>query len=116
MNHLWVYETWLYSIYMRFICVLIKTSFLAPSSLGKEWIERGLKAIEAKVTGSTKKYLFTDHVTVAEACLIPQLYNARRFNVDLTQFPRLLAVEAACEKLQAFKDAHPDAQPDANQI
>jgi maleylacetoacetate isomerase len=83
---------------------------------GKHWIERGLIALEAKAAKSQTRFLLTDSPSVAEACLIPQLYNARRFAVDVNQFPRLLEVEAQCEDLPAFKSAHPDAQPDANVV
>jgi maleylacetoacetate isomerase/maleylpyruvate isomerase len=58
-------------------------------------------------------YLVGAEPTVADACLIPQLYNARRFNVDLSVYPRLLAVETALEAVPAFAAAHPDKQPDA---
>jgi maleylacetoacetate isomerase len=51
--------------------------------------------------------------TVADACLVPQLFNARRFHVDLAPFPHLLAVERACAAHPWFAAAHPDAQPDA---
>ena len=49
---------------------------------------------------------------IADLCLVPQLYNARRFEVPLDSLPRLLAAEAACERLAAFQSAHPDHQPD----
>ena len=48
-----------------------------------------------------------------EACVIPQLYNARRFSCDITGFPRLLEMEGRCLALDAFKTAAPEAQPDA---
>jgi glutathione S-transferase len=46
-------------------------------------------------------------------CLVPQVTNARRLNVDLAPYPRIRAIEAACLALPAFADAHPDRQPDA---
>jgi maleylpyruvate isomerase len=52
-------------------------------------------------------------VTLADVFLIPQLYGARRFGVDLAEFPGLTRVEAACEALAAFQQAHADRQPDA---
>lgn len=50
---------------------------------------------------------------MADICLIPQLYNARRFNVDLSAMPNLLRIERNCQELEAFKLADPKLQPDA---
>jgi len=77
-----------------------------------DWIEEGLGAVEALVAQSAGRYCIADRPTVADICLIPQLYNARRYDVDLSAFQHLLRVEAACEKLSAFFVAHPDRQPD----
>jgi maleylpyruvate isomerase len=76
-------------------------------------IQRGLEDLESLVTESTTQFLLTDTPTIAECCLIPQLYNARRFGCDLSKVPRLLKVEQSCEKLEAFQLAHPSVQPDA---
>ena len=59
------------------------------------------------------QYCVGDAVSFADLCLVPQLYNARRFDVDLAPFPRLLEVEAHLQTLPPFVAAHPDAQPDA---
>ncbi len=61
------------------------------------------------------KYSVGDDVTLADVCLVPQLYNARRFNVDLSQFPISVRVEEALQQLPAFQTALPEAQPDAIQ-
>jgi maleylpyruvate isomerase len=53
------------------------------------------------------------HVTLADVCLIPQVFNARRLKVPLEAFPKIVAVEAACLKLPAFDKARPENQPDA---
>lgn len=58
-------------------------------------------------------YAFGAEVTVADLCIVPQVFNARRFKVPLDDFPRLLAITEACLKLPAFADARPEAQPDA---
>ena len=58
-------------------------------------------------------YAFGSHVTLADICLIPQIYNARRFKVPLDKFPKILGVEAACNKLPAFDKSRPENQPDA---
>lgn len=90
----------------------------------REMIERGLSALEATLStqrslnaGSSDegldRFLVGATPTIADLCLIPQLYNARRFGVDLTQFPQQLSAESACSALPAFQAAHPDAQSDA---
>lgn len=58
-------------------------------------------------------YAFGAEVTVADLCIVPQMFNARRFKVPLDDFPRLVAITEACLKLPAFADARPEAQPDA---
>lgn len=75
------------------------------------WIVAGLEAIEAMIAPGP--YAFGRQVTVADLCIVPQLANARRFNVPIQQFPRLLGVEAACRQLAAFDRARPERQPDA---
>ena len=70
-------------------------------------------ASDASALLTTPQFLVGDTPTVAELCLIPQLYNARRFGVDLSACPRLLSAETACSSLAAFKLARPEAQLDA---
>jgi maleylpyruvate isomerase len=76
-------------------------------------IVRGLTALETKTAEVAGTYAFGDTTTVADACLVPQLYAARRFGVDLDAFPTLTRVEEACAAHPAFQAAHPDRQPDA---
>jgi len=69
-------------------------------------VEQGLAAFEGKLSlGKRPGYL--------EACLVPQVYNARRFACDLTAYPRILEMVARCEDLEAFRNAAPEVQPDA---
>lgn len=77
------------------------------------YIQRGLAATEKLIRKSRGTYSVGDNFTVADACLIPQLYNARRFSVDMDAFPVLLEVEQALGKLSILDSAHPDRQPDA---
>jgi maleylpyruvate isomerase len=77
-------------------------------------IEKGLHALERLVSeGHESSFCVGDAPCVADLCVVPQMYNARRFSVDLTPFPRLVAIDAACAKLSAFELSHPDVQPDA---
>lgn len=78
-----------------------------------DWILRGFAALEASAIGRKNTFLYGDTPGLAEICLIPQMYNARRFNVDLSAFPRLVAIDAACMALDAFERAAPENQPDA---
>ena len=64
-------------------------------------------------SGSGGAFCFGAAPGLADLCLVPQLYNARRFGVDLSAVPRLLLVEAACAELPAFQAAAPERQPDA---
>lgn len=83
----------------------------------KAWIsgfmEHGLAAFAALAARSAGRFCVGDHPTIADCCLVPQLYSARRFGVDLTAWPRLGAIEAACNELPAFTAARPEVQPDA---
>jgi maleylacetoacetate isomerase len=83
----------------------------AVNSWYAHWILTGLETIEAMIAPGP--YAFGGQVTVADLCIVPQLANARRFNVPIQQFPRLLGVEAACQQLEAFDRARPERQPDA---
>ena len=74
------------------------------------WIREGLPALEAIAAPRAGKFLFGDGVSAADVCLVPQLYNARRFNVPIDDFPTLLRAEENANKLEAFAAAHPDRQ------
>ena len=74
------------------------------------WIREGLPGLEAMAAPRSGKFLFGDAPTGADVCLIPQLYNARRFNVRLDDFPTLLRAEENANKLEAFAAAHPERQ------
>ena len=75
------------------------------------WIIQGFNAIEAAIAPGP--YCFGAQVTLADICLVPQVFNARRLNVPLEAFPKIVAVESACLKLAAFDKARPENQPDA---
>jgi maleylpyruvate isomerase len=78
------------------------------------WANReGLAACETLIAGETGPFCFGAAPTIADLCLVPQLFNARRFGVALETFPRLLQAEAAAKAIKAFADAAPERQPDA---
>jgi maleylacetoacetate isomerase len=77
----------------------------------RHWIAEGFGPLEA-IAGAP--YLFGDAVTIADLCLVPQLYNARRFACDLSPYPKLTAIEANLLALPAFEKARPENQPGAD--
>jgi maleylacetoacetate isomerase len=74
------------------------------------WLREGLPALEAMAAPKAGKFLFGDGPTGADVCLVPQLYNARRFNVPVDDFPTLLRAEENSNRLEAFAAAHPERQ------
>jgi maleylacetoacetate isomerase len=78
------------------------------------WIHEGFRAAEAIANGyaDSGPYTFGDRLTIADCCLVPQVYNARRFAVPLDEFPRLVSIDSACRTLPAFVAAAPEKQPD----
>ncbi len=74
----------------------------------RHWVREGFDALEALAAPRAGRHLFGDAVTLADVCLVPQMYNARRFEVDLGAYPTLVRVDAAAAGLEAFAAAHPD--------
>jgi len=74
------------------------------------WIAEGLPALEELAAPTAGKFLFGDAPTGADVCLVPQLYNARRYDVPLDNYPTLLRADENANKLDAFAAAHPDRQ------
>jgi len=79
----------------------------------KHWIETGFDAIEARLSQLPGPFCLGDKPTLADICLVPQVFNARRFGVDLAPYRRIVGVDAAAAKLDAFASAAPANQPDA---
>ncbi len=79
------------------------------------WLELGFRAFEDLLKNQKKSgpYCFGGELTMADVCLIPQLYNANRFEFPLEKFPRLIEINENCLKLERFRDAIPENQPDA---
>jgi maleylacetoacetate isomerase len=75
------------------------------------WVLEGFAAIEEMIEPGP--YACGAHVTLADVCLVPQVFNARRLKVPLDKFPQIVEVDAACQKLPAFDKARPENQPDA---
>lgn len=82
----------------------------------KEWIKfyltKGFKAIEAILKETSGKYCVGDLITIADLCLVPQVYSANRFNIDMNDFPNVLRVNQELEKIPEFIKAHAHRQID----
>lgn len=80
----------------------------------KHWIELGMRSLEAQLTESNGQFCFGEQATFADCCLIPQVYNAKRFNIDVSAFPKIESIYQHCMTLDAFQQAAPEAQIDAS--
>lgn len=79
-----------------------------------QWaINHGFVALEKLLLETAGKYCVGDEVTVADLCLVPQVYNANRFKVDMSVYPTIARIELELAKLPEFEKAHPSQQPDA---
>lgn len=88
---------------------VLKVDQAGADSWYQHWVQEGFRGFEAQLTrdAQTGRFCHGDEVTLADVCLVPQVYNARRFNVPLDAFPKLSAIATACESLPAFSAAHP---------
>ncbi|TWI69850.1 maleylpyruvate isomerase [Pseudoduganella lurida] len=103
---------------LRVLKYLEKELHITPeqkSAWYRHWVGTGLAALETRLAqdAATGAFCHGDAPTLADCCLVPQLYNARRFGCDLALYPTLERIAAACEALPAFAAARPEAQADA---
>ena len=79
------------------------------------WVAEGLGGFEAFLAGQGRagRYCLADQVTMADVCLVPQVFNAQRFNCDLKPYPKTMAIFEACMQLPAFTESQPSRQGDA---
>lgn len=79
----------------------------------RAFVSAGLQAMEVLARDTAGAFVIGNTPTFADCVLVPQLYGARRFGVDLTPYPTLLGIDRVCREHEDFESAHPDAQPDA---
>jgi maleylpyruvate isomerase len=85
----------------------------ARAAWNRHWIGIGFGAIEARLAVIAGRHAVGDKITLADICLVPQVYNARRAGLDLAPYPRIAAADAAACEQPGFAAAAPEAQPDA---
>jgi glutathione S-transferase len=76
-------------------------------------VTEGFQALETMAKKRAGSFLFGNSPTMADVCLVPQMYNARRFNVPVDAYPTLVRADSSANALPAFADAHPDRQEQA---
>ena len=98
---------------LQYLSAELGASVEAKNAWYLHWLHSGLAAVEQGLAPFDERLSLGERPGYLEACLIPQIYNARRFNCDLDAYPRILSMVARCESLDAFKQAAPEVQPDA---
>ncbi|XP_074605056.1 putative maleylacetoacetate isomerase 2 [Brevipalpus obovatus] len=82
------------------------------SKWSKDWITGKFQSLEKVLETTCGKYCIGNTISIADICLVPQVYNAQRFEVDMSKFPTITRIANELEKNEAFQKAHPSVQPD----
>lgn len=100
---------------MRYLARELEVGETARDEWTRHWIRTGFDALEAMLASdpATGRYCHGEVPGLADCCLVPQVYNARRFGMAMEAYPTILRIDDACQVLPAFQRAHPQAQPDA---
>ena len=98
---------------LQYLKTVFNISDEQKSAWYAHWVKTGFAALEAQLIHSNGQFCFGQQATLADCCLIPQVYNAKRFNIDLSAFPKIEAIYAHCSTLKTFQQAAPEAQPEA---
>ena len=98
---------------LKYLVNDLKASDDAKNAWYKHWVRLVLQSYEARLAERPGTYSHGDAPTLADCCLVPQIFNAQRFDCDLSGLPRTMAVFDACMQLNAFQKAQPSACPDA---
>ena len=101
---------------LKYLSGTLELSEDAKNAWYRHWCREGLEAFERHLagvpSGARGAYCYGDTPTLADCCLVPQIFNAKRFNADLASLPLTMAAYEACSALPAFQKAHPSACPD----
>lgn len=98
---------------LKYLVRELKLDEAAKTAWYRHWVGVGLQAYEARLAEQPGRFSHGDTPTLADCCLVPQIFNARRFDCDLSGLPLTLGVFDACMQLDAFQQAQPSACPDA---
>ena len=100
---------------IRYLADVLDQDEPARTAWVRHWIEEGFEAFEEQLIrhGAGGSFCFGDAPTLADICLVPQVFNARRFGCDLSGFPKIRAIDENCLALPAFRDTAPEQQADA---
>lgn len=100
---------------LKYLVHELKAPDDAKAAWSRHWITEGFDALETMLAASpdTGRFCHGDTPTLADCCLVPQVFNALRFEVDMARFPTISRIHAACSELEAFSAAHPSKQPDS---
>ncbi|MDO5691023.1 MAG: maleylacetoacetate isomerase [Pseudomonadota bacterium] len=98
---------------LKYLAHDLQASEDAKSDWYKHWVRLGLQSYEARLAERSGTYSHGNAPTLADCCLVPQIFNAQRFDCDLSGLPHTMAVFDACMRLDAFQKARPSACPDA---
>ncbi len=100
---------------LRYLVRDLKATDEQKNAWYRHWVEQGLASVEARLAGEGKcgRYAFGDSVTLADVVIVPQIFNAKRFDCRLDHVPTVMRVFEHCMELPAFSDAQPARQPDA---
>ncbi|MBL8322084.1 MAG: maleylacetoacetate isomerase [Acinetobacter sp.] len=98
---------------LQYLSAALEVSDEQKAAWYAHWVEAGFAGLEAQLENSNGQFCFGSSPSFADCCLIPQVYNALRFNIDLSAYPKIQSIYAHCNTLSAFQNAAPEAQADA---
>lgn len=98
---------------LRYLTDTLGVSEAQKTAWYHHWLGKGFSALEAMLAHGAGRFCHGDAPGMADCCLVPQVFNARRFEFDLSPYPTVLRIDAACAELPAFQAAHPSRQADA---
>ena len=98
---------------LQYLSGTLEVSDAEKTAWYHHWLHVGFSAFEKTLAKTAGEYCFGDTVTWADICLVPQVYNAERFNSNMSAYPKIVEICQRCNALEAFKQAAPEQQPDA---